>query len=124
MTETVAIANLDNANHLFSRLSRLGCRFSLDDFGSGMSSFGYLRTLPVQYLKIDGIFVRDVVQDATDRALVSSINDIAHLMGKQTIAEYVESEAILKILRDIGVDHVQGHFIGRPRPLESVVLGR
>ncbi|EHQ51319.1 PAS/PAC sensor-containing diguanylate cyclase/phosphodiesterase [Ectothiorhodospira sp. PHS-1] len=124
VTETVAIANLDNANDLFLRLSRLGCRFSLDDFGSGMSSFGYLRTLPVQYLKIDGIFVRDVVQDATDRALVSSINDIAHLMGKQTIAEYVESEAILKILRDIGVDHVQGHFIGEPRPLESLVLGR
>ncbi|MCG5509078.1 EAL domain-containing protein [Ectothiorhodospira lacustris] len=124
VTETVAIANLDNANHLFSSLSRLGCSFSLDDFGSGMSSFGYLRTLPVKYLKIDGIFVRDVVQDATDRALVSSINDIAHLMGKQTIAEYVESEAILKILREIGVDHVQGHFIGKPRPLESVVLGR
>ncbi|MBK1672885.1 GGDEF domain-containing protein [Ectothiorhodospira shaposhnikovii] len=124
VTETVAIANLDNASQLFFHLSQMGCRFSLDDFGSGMSSFGYLRTLPVTYLKIDGTFVRDVAQDTTDRALVSSINDIAHLMGKQTIAEYVESEAILKILREIGVNHVQGHFIGAPRPLESMVLGR
>ncbi|ANB01677.1 EAL domain-containing protein [Ectothiorhodospira sp. BSL-9] len=123
VTETVAICNLDNARHLFSSLGSLGCRFSLDDFGSGMSSFGYLRDLPVHYLKIDGLFVRDVAQDETDRALVQSINDIAHVMGKQTIAEFVESEAILQVLREMGVDYVQGHHIGHPVPLHSITLG-
>ncbi|MCG5516174.1 MULTISPECIES: EAL domain-containing protein [unclassified Ectothiorhodospira] len=123
VTETVAICNLDNARHLFSSLGSLGCRFSLDDFGSGMSSFGYLRNLPVHYLKIDGLFVRDIAQDETDRALVQSINDIAHVMGKRTIAEFVESDAILQVLREMGVDYVQGHHIGHPVPLESVALG-
>ena len=95
----------------------MGYRFSLDDFGSGLSSFGYLKSLPVDFLKIDGSFVRDMVRDPTNYALVESINHIGHVMGKQTIAEYVEDDATLHGLWAMGVDHVQGFGMDRPKPL-------
>ena len=120
ITETAAIANLAHATQFMSALKKLGCRFSLDDFGSGLSSFAYLKNLPVDYLKIDGMFVKDIVEDPIDYAMVKSINEIAHVMGKQTIAEFVENDAILEKLRVIGVHFAQGYGIGRPRPLEEM----
>ncbi len=121
ITETVAIANLTDATVFIQSLKELGCRFALDDFGSGLSSFAYLKNLPVDFLKIDGVFVKDILDDPMDFAMVKSINEIGQLMGKQTIAEFVESEAILEKLREIGVDYAQGYGIGRPEPLEQLV---
>ena len=100
-------------------LKERGCRFALDDFGSGLSSFAYLRTLPVDYLKIDGAFVKDIVDDEVDLALVRSINDVGKVMGKQTIAEFVENAAILEKLREIGVDYAQGYGIDRPARIKE-----
>lgn len=122
VTETVAIANLINAQQIFSRLAEMGCLFSLDDFGTGMSSYGYLKNLPVDFVKIDGLFVRNLMQDNIDAKLVESITDIAHEMGIRSIAEYVENEQILERLKSIGVDYGQGYFIGQPQPLESLRL--
>ncbi|MCP5155861.1 MAG: EAL domain-containing protein [Ectothiorhodospiraceae bacterium] len=116
ITETAAITNLARATHFMVTLRALGCCFALDDFGSGLSSFAYLKTLPVDYLKIDGMFVREVVDDPIDRAMVKSINEMGHVMGKRTIAEFVENDAILAVLRELGVDYAQGYGVGRPRP--------
>ncbi len=117
ITETAAIANLTGAVRFMSELRDRGVRFALDDFGSGLSSFGYLKTLPVDFLKIDGVFVRDIADDPVDRAMVDSINQIGHVMGKRTIAEFVESDAVLRVLAELGVDFAQGYAIGRPAPL-------
>ena len=117
ITETAAIANLSKAATLITRLRDLGCRFALDDFGAAMSSFSYLKHLPVDYLKIDGSFVKDMLTDPTDRAMVDAINNIGHVMGKQTIAEFVENDAILACLRTMGVDYAQGYGIGKPEPV-------
>ena len=116
ITETAAIGNLTHAVQLMDDLKVLGCRFSLDDFGSGMSSFAYLKRLPVDFLKIDGVFVRDIEVDPIDRAMVSAIHQIGSLMGLKTIAECVESEAILAQLRSIGVHFGQGYALGMPEP--------
>jgi EAL domain-containing protein (putative c-di-GMP-specific phosphodiesterase class I) len=102
-------------------LREMGFCFALDDFGSGMSSFSYLRNLPVDFLKIDGQFVRGVAVDPVSRTLVSNINDIGHLLGKQTIAEYAEDAATLAVLRELGVDHAQGFGIHEPEPLELLL---
>ena len=116
ITETAAIANLSQAAVLIRELKGIGCKFSLDDFGSGMSSFTYLKHLPVDFLKIDGSFVKDMLDDPSDRALVESINHIGHLMGLTTIAEFVETPAIIDAFCEIGVDYAQGYVIGRPQP--------
>jgi len=121
-TETVAIANLDVATQFFQKVRQLGCKIALDDFGSGLSSFGYLKQLPIDYLKIDGIFIRDLENDKMDAAIVKSINQMAQVMGKKTIAEFVENEAINQILAEIGVDYAQGYHFGKPVPMEMLVL--
>lgn len=114
ITETAAIANLSQAARFIEDIKQLGCSFALDDFGSGMSSFAYLKHLPIDYLKIDGNFIRDIVTDPLDCAIVESVNQIGHVMGIQTIAEYVENDAILDKLQAIGVDFAQGFGIARP----------
>lgn len=121
ITETAAIANLAEASKFIAAQRARGCRFSLDDFGTGLSSFAYLKSLPVDYLKIDGLFVKDIVSDSIDFATVRSINDIGRLMGKQTIAEYVEDDAILDKLREIGVQYAQGYGIGEARPFRELL---
>ncbi len=117
ITETVAIVNLSKATAFIKALKMLGCRFSLDDFGSGLSSFGYLKNLPVDFIKIDGGFVKDMVSDPIDCAMVEAINQIGHVMHIQTIAEWVENEATLVLLRRIGVDFAQGYHLGKPSPV-------
>jgi diguanylate cyclase (GGDEF)-like protein/PAS domain S-box-containing protein len=118
--EKVAIANLTQANQLFGELRRSGCTVSLDDFGSGVSSFAYLKALGADYLKIDGMFVGNISQDKVDYAMVRSITEIGHVMGKQVIAESVESDAVLEKLGEIGVDFAQGFGVSAPRPLEEI----
>jgi len=117
VTETAAISNLAQAMRMMAKLQAMGCGFSLDDFGSGMSSFAYLKNLPVDSIKIDGAFVRDMLVDPIDSAMVEAIIRIGHVMGLKTIAEYVESEAIMQRLAELDVDYVQGFGMHRPEPL-------
>ncbi|MEX1200814.1 MAG: EAL domain-containing protein [Methylophaga sp.] len=121
ITETAAIANLRAATVFIERLGALGVSFALDDFGSGLSSFGYLKKLRVDSLKIDGMFVKDMLLDPLDFEMVKSINEIGHVMGLTTIAEFVESPAILHKLQEIGVDYAQGYSIGVPTPIETLL---
>lgn len=121
ITETAAISNLKSATAFISTLKGLGCRFALDDFGSGLSSFAYLKSLPVDYLKIDGMFVKDIMDDPIDYAMVKSINEIGHVMGMKTIAEFVENDLIKAKLSGIGVNYVQGYGIGKPIPLTDLL---
>jgi diguanylate cyclase (GGDEF)-like protein len=125
ITETAFIKNLNQAHALVTELRKLGCTFSLDDFGSGFSSLSYLRNLPVDVVKIDGSFLKNITTDSVDLALLRSINEIAHLLGKRTVAEYVSSENIRQLLNEIGIDYGQGYHFGRPAPLGSLSqLGR
>jgi len=119
ITETVAISNLSKATLFINKLKTYGCKFSLDDFGSGLSSFAYLKTLPVNYLKIDGNFVKDICNDPIDRAMVESIQQVGKVMQLETIAEHVEDEPTFLALKEIGVDFVQGYYLGRPEALEG-----
>jgi len=129
ITETVAIANLSKAASLIGKLKELGCQFALDDFGSGMSSFAYLKNLPVDYIKIDGNFIKNVAENPIDIVMVEAITKIAHVMGIKTIAEYVESQAVMDKLKELGVDYAQGYFLGKPQrcnlcsPIAEEVLG-
>lgn len=119
ITETSAIENLDEAIAFMNAMRAMGCRFALDDFGVGMSSLTYLKRLPVDYVKIDGSFVRDMLTDKADWMTVEMINQISHLAGRKTIAEFVENAEIRKALRIIGVDYAQGYFIGHPMPFQA-----
>ena len=119
ITETAAVANLSRAMQFINMLKILGCSFALDDFGSGMSSFAYLKNLPVDKIKIDGLFVRDILTDRIDCAMVEAINRIGHEMGIETVAEFVENDQILQKLQVIGVDYAQGYGIHVPESLEG-----
>ena len=121
ITETAAITNLVNAKHLIARLRKLGFRFALDDFGSGLSSFEYLKNLPVDYLKIDGSFVRDMANNKIDHAMVAAINQVGHIMDIKTIAEFVENDQIILKLQHLKVDFGQGYGISHPRPIEQII---
>jgi Amt family ammonium transporter len=116
VTETAAVAKMDKAIQFMESVRNIGCSFSLDDFGSGTSSFGYLKRLPVDILKIDGSIIRDMVSDETSAAMVVAINQVGHTMNLRTIAEYVETAEIMKRLEEVGVDYAQGFQIGEPEP--------
>lgn len=120
ITETAAISHLNTAIHFMNVLKKLGCSFALDDFGSGLSSFSYLTSLPVDYLKIDGSFVMDIDKDPMHYAMVKSINEVGQVMGIKTIAEFATSEEIIRCLKEIGVDNAQGYAVARPIPLASL----
>ncbi len=119
ITETAAISNLSRVVHFMQALKKLGCKFSLDDFGSGLSSFTYLKNLPVDYLKIDGQFIRNVVDDNVDESMVKAISDVGHAMGIETIAERVETKQVLEKLGSLGIEYAQGYYIARPASVES-----
>ncbi len=122
ITETAAIANISQALSLINNLKELGCSFALDDFGSGLSSFAYLKNFPVDYLKIDGSFVRDMVDDAIDQAMVQAIHQVGKVMNIKTIAEYVENDAIITACQSIGINYLQGYGVGKPVPITSLVF--
>lgn len=121
ITETAAMSNMTQAIEFFGQLKQLGCLIALDDFGSGLSSFGYLKKLPVDIVKIDGLFVREMDNNEMDHVMVRSINDLAKQMGKRTVAEFVESHQIIEQLIELGVDYAQGYAIGKPKPLADLV---
>jgi len=120
ITETAAIANFAKASQFIQSLKSIGCQFALDDFGSGFCSFTYLKNLPVDKLKIDGAFIQNMAKEPVDQAMVRSMNEIAHALGKMTIAEFVEDEQTFHLLREMGVDYVQGNFLGVPR--EAILI--
>ena len=121
ITETAAIASYSQANRFINALKELGCKFALDDFGTGLSSFGYLKHFPVDFLKIDGSFVKEILHDPIDREMVRSINEIGHLTGKKTIAEFAENEEIITMLRGMGVDYAQGYGVSEPKRVTRAV---
>jgi diguanylate cyclase (GGDEF)-like protein/PAS domain S-box-containing protein len=123
ITETAAIASFSQANRFIAALKEeQGCKFALDDFGTGLSSFGYLKHFPVDFLKIDGSFVKEILRDPIDREMVRSINEIGHLTGKQTIAEFAENEEIINMLRSLGVDYAQGYGISAPTRILKIAV--
>lgn len=122
ITETMAIQNLDAAIDFIDRLKQIGCRFALDDFGSGVSSFRYLKSLPVDYLKIDGEFVKEVLEDDACRAIVSSFSQLSHELGMKTVAEFVQDDPTRRMLADLGIDFVQGYGVGMPRHHEEWLM--
>jgi EAL domain-containing protein (putative c-di-GMP-specific phosphodiesterase class I) len=122
ITETAAIANMDEAKNFVNRLTALGCRFALDDFGAGFGSFHYVKYLPIDYVKIDGDFVRNLPESATDQSVVKAIVQLARGLGKKTIAEFVSDDRTVDLLREYGVDYAQGYHVGRPRPVREVLF--
>lgn len=117
ITETVALLNIEKTKRFICRLQELGCQFALDDFGTGMASLGYLKELPLNFVKIDGLFVRDLTTNSVSEAIVSAIVQIAQAKGTETIAEFVENAAILERLETLGVDYAQGFYLGKPKPI-------
>jgi Amt family ammonium transporter len=120
ITESAAVVSLSTARNFMESLKVLGCHFSLDDFGRGMSSFSYLKTLPVDYLKIDGSFILDLFTDPVTQAMVNAINQIAHTMNLQTIAEFVENQQVLEELQRMEIDFAQGYHICKPFPITEL----
>ena len=118
VTETVAVSNLTQASEFINSLKAMGCRFALDDFGTGMSSFAYLKNLPVDYVKIDGSFVKDIVSDPAAKAIVAAIHNVGKVMGLNTVAEFVETEIIMDTLDELQVDYAQGYYFDKPSPLD------
>lgn len=121
ITETAAIANMSRATEFIAQMKQMGCRFSLDDFGSGLSSFTYLKNMPIDNIKIDGAFIRDIVSDKINKTFVESIHNIGKMMGIKTTAEYVENEDIFNCVKEIGIDYAQGYHIARPKPLKDLL---
>lgn len=121
ITETAAVVNLTQALNFIDKMGSLGCSFALDDFGAGMSSFNYLKNIPIDYLKIDGCFVKNINNDKIDYAMVESINNIGHVMQLKTVAEFVEDETINRTLNELGVDYLQGYYIHKPEPLSNII---
>jgi EAL domain-containing protein (putative c-di-GMP-specific phosphodiesterase class I) len=119
VTESMTISNLQAANEFIKKVKRFGCKFSLDDFGSGLSSLSYLKNLDVDILKVDGFFIRDILDDPIDEEMVSSINNIGHVMGMKTVAEYVENEETAEKLIAMGFNYLQGNFIGKSKPIHE-----
>ncbi|TMO55147.1 EAL domain-containing protein [Pseudoalteromonas phenolica] len=120
ITESASINNLSATQAMIKKLNQLGCHFSIDDFGTGFSTFSYLKQLPAQHVKIDGSFVRDMLNDPIDLALVKAVNDISHSLDKHSVAEYVESKDIFDALKEIGIDFGQGYFIAKPMPINQL----
>jgi diguanylate cyclase (GGDEF)-like protein len=123
VTETAAVVNMDEAKEFVSALAGLGCRFALDDFGAGFGSFYYLKYMPLDYLKIDGDFIADLGSNPTDQAVVKAIVELARQLDMATIAEFVGDERTIDLLREYGVDHVQGYHVGRPQPVDELWSG-
>ncbi len=123
ITETAAIANIDQAIQFITELKQMGCHFALDDFGSGMNCFAYLKQLKIDYLKIDGSFIQNITTEPIDRELVACMNRIAHVLGVKTVAEWVENDEILQTLRELDIDYAQGYGLHRPEPLEFTLMG-
>ena len=121
LTESASLTNLSATQRMIQRLTEMGCEFSIDDFGTGFSTFAYLKELPARSVKIDGSFVKDMMTDPIDLALVKAINDVAHSLGKHSVAEFVEDQDILDMLHQIGVDYAQGYHISKPLPIEQIV---
>ena len=121
ITETTLVRNLDRAQRFIRKLVKIGCRIALDDFGTGHCSFAYLKDLPVQYIKIDGVFIRDILDNPLSAAIVASVTNIAKVMHAFTVAEHVENDRVLEHLRNLDIDFAQGFSIGRPRPLTEVL---
>jgi EAL domain-containing protein (putative c-di-GMP-specific phosphodiesterase class I) len=117
ITETVALSNIEKTRQFICRLQQIGCQFALDDFGTGMASLAYLKELPLNFVKIDGMFVRDLTTNPVSEAIVSAIVQITQVKGTQTIAEYVENAAILERLKALGVGYAQGFYLGKPQPI-------
>ncbi len=121
ITETHAVANLSEASNFINELRALGCKFALDDFGSGLSSFAYLKNLPVDILKIDGVFIKDILDDSIDAAMVKSIIEIGHVMKMKTVAEFVENGGVKSHLKTVNIDYVQGYGIEKPKPIGDLL---
>ena len=121
ITETAAIANMSKAIEFIASVKQMGCKFSLDDFGSGLSSFSYLKNMPIDNLKIDGMFIRDIHTDSVNKVFVESIHNISKIMGIKTTAEYVESEDILNCIKSIGIDYAQGYYFAKPAPIKNLL---
>ena len=121
ITETAAIKNIDQVNKMITELKSKNAEFALDDFGSGMSSFGYLKNLNVDYLKIDGSFVLNMSENKIDYAMVAAMKEIGTIMGIKTIAEHVENISTLEKIKDLGVDYVQGYYLSTPRPIDELL---
>jgi EAL domain-containing protein (putative c-di-GMP-specific phosphodiesterase class I) len=119
LTESASLTNISATQKMIARLQELGCSFAVDDFGTGFSTFSYLKQFPADSIKVDGSFIRDLGSDPVNLALVRSIHEIARTLGKQTVAEFVENEADLDVLREMGIDFAQGYHIGRPAPIAS-----